>query len=79
MSMKHKYMDIHDLSIIELSLNNGDSFKHIPSLINKDCTTISKYVRRNLTIKNSGAYVAFSMSALFITIVNIPFFVFPPS
>ena len=49
-------MIIHDLYIIEQSLNNGNSFKSIASLINKDYTTISKYIRRNLTIKNTGAY-----------------------
>lgn len=56
MTAKHKHMNIHDLTTIEHSLNNGDSFKYISSLIHKDCTTISKYVRRNLMIKNSGAY-----------------------
>ena len=56
MTMKQKHMNIHDLYTIEHSLNNGDSFKYIASLIHKDCTTVSKFVRRNLTIKNTGAY-----------------------
>lgn len=56
MTKKQKHMDIHDLSTIEHSLNNGDSFKYIASLIHKDCTTVSKFIRRNLTIKNTGAY-----------------------
>lgn len=56
MTTKNKHMDIRDLSSIEHSLNNGDSFKYIASLINKDCTTISKFVRRNLSIVQTGAY-----------------------
>lgn len=56
MTMKHKYIDIYDLFIIERSLNNDYSFKHIISLINKGYTTISKYIRHNFIIKNTGSY-----------------------
>lgn len=56
MSAYHKYMDFHDLCSIQHSLDDGLSFSSIASLLGKDCTTISKCVRRNLIIKHSGTY-----------------------
>ncbi|MFR2768249.1 MAG: helix-turn-helix domain-containing protein [Thomasclavelia sp.] len=41
-------MSLHDRIIIENSLNNGHSFKTIGSTLDKDCTTISKEVRKKL-------------------------------
>ena len=42
MTIKHKHVNIHDLTTIKHSLNNVNSFKYITSLINKDGTTIFK-------------------------------------
>lgn len=56
MSAKQKHMGIRELNSIQHGLDNGDSFKKISDTINKDCTTVSKCVRQNYTVKNTGAY-----------------------
>lgn len=48
-------MNLHDHIVIETSLNNGDSFKTIGSILGKGCTTISKEVRKNSVQRNISA------------------------
>lgn len=45
--VKFANLNLHDCIVIENSLNNGDSFKTIRSILGKDCTTIYKEVRKN--------------------------------
>ncbi len=54
--MRNKHLLLDDRKIIENSLNSGCSFKAIGIQLGKDCTTISKEVRRNFTIKNTGRF-----------------------
>lgn len=53
--MKNKHMSFDDRLEIEKGLRNNLSFKQIGKNINKDCTTISKEVRKHVSYKNSGA------------------------
>ena len=43
----NKHMDLHDRIVIEKELMNHGSFKSIARILGKDCTTISKEVRKN--------------------------------
>lgn len=52
--MRNRHLSSDDCKVIELSLNNGLSFKAIGKMLDKDCTTISKEVRKNYTIKKTG-------------------------
>ncbi|MDD3028368.1 MAG: IS30 family transposase [Erysipelotrichaceae bacterium] len=52
--MRNKHLTSDDRKVIEQSLNIGLSFKAIGKLLDKDCTTISKEVRKNYTIKKTG-------------------------
>lgn len=47
---KQKHLTLKDRQDIEEALNEGKSFKTIGILVNKDCTTISKEIRKNFTI-----------------------------
>lgn len=53
--MKSKHLSLSDRFEIEKSLNNNLSFKKIASLLDKNCTTISREVRNHYIIKNSGS------------------------
>lgn len=44
-----KHLNLEERYIIEESLNDGKSFKNIAKLVNKDCSTISKEIRKNST------------------------------
>lgn len=48
----HKHLNAHDRIIIENGLNQGESFKSIAKKLNKDCTTISKEVKKNHVERN---------------------------
>ena len=52
----NKHLDLSKRIAIEHALNQGLSFKAIARSINKDCSTISKEIRSNLSVVNSGAY-----------------------
>ena len=52
--MKNKHLSLEDRFQIENGLNNRLSFKKIASLVNKDCTTISREVRNHYLTKNTG-------------------------
>lgn len=44
----NKHMNAHDRIIIENGLDAHDSFKTVAKKLNKDCTTISKEVKKIL-------------------------------
>lgn len=52
----NKHLSLEDRLIIEREIGLNKSFKHIGTLLNKDCTTISKEIRNHYKIKNSGGY-----------------------
>lgn len=56
MNNKNKHLDLQQRLTIEQGLNDKLSFKLISSSINKNCSTISKEIRLNSIITNSGAY-----------------------
>lgn len=51
---KHKHLNESNRHIIESELNKRSSFKRIAELTGKDCTTISKEVRKHRTSEKSG-------------------------
>lgn len=53
---KQKHLTLESRILIETKLNEGESFKAIGRLLNKDCTTISKEVKNHLSFEKSGAY-----------------------
>ena len=53
---KQKHLTLDSRIIIETKLNEGESFKAIGRLLNKDCTTISKKVKNHISFEKSGAY-----------------------
>lgn len=55
-TMKNKHMSDHDRIIIDNGLRDGLSFKAIARKLNKDCTTISKEVRKHIVVKNIAGY-----------------------
>lgn len=48
--MKNKHLTLNDRILIEEALNEGKSFKQIAKLIDKDCTSIPKEVKKNFSI-----------------------------
>lgn len=53
---KQKHLTLDSRIIIETRLNEGDPFKAIARLLNKDCTTISKEVKNHLSFEKCGSY-----------------------
>lgn len=53
---RQKHLNLESRIIIETKLNEGESFKAIGRLLNKDCTTISKEVKNHISFEKSGAY-----------------------
>ncbi len=53
---KSKHLSLQDRMTIENMLNQHFSFKEIGIRIGKDCTTVSKEIRKHRTIKESGGY-----------------------
>lgn len=53
--MKNKHLNLNDRIYIEKSLDINKSFNEISKALDKDSTTISKEIRKNLNLKNSGA------------------------
>ncbi len=49
-----KHLDLDKRSLIARGLSEGKSFKAIASEIGKDCTTVSKEVRRHFTVIRKG-------------------------
>lgn len=50
-----KHLDLDARFVIQTSLDNGESFKQIGAKLGKDCTTISKEVRKHLVFERKGA------------------------
>ena len=53
---KQKHLTLDARILIETKLNQGDSFKSISRFLGKDCTTISKEVKKHLSFEKTGAY-----------------------
>lgn len=54
--MKNKHLTLEERKIIEEALNELKSFKQIGILLSKDCSTISKEVRKNFTIVKPSTF-----------------------
>lgn len=54
--MKNKHLTLDDRYSIEEGLDEGESFKKIAITINKNCSTISKEVRKNSTTINPTTF-----------------------
>jgi transposase, IS30 family len=54
--MKNKHLTREERATIEQCLNQGDSFKEIARILDKDCSTISKEVRSHLHKEKKGSY-----------------------
>lgn len=54
--MKNKHLTLDERIVIEQQLSIKSSFKKIASLIDKDCSTISKEIRNNFQTRTVGAY-----------------------
>ncbi len=52
----NKHLSLDERLTIEREISLGKSFKYIGSLLNKDCTTISKEIRNHFKTKESGGY-----------------------
>ena len=50
----HKHLSFDDRLTIEKNLCEGNSFKQIGRILDKDCTTISKEIRNHYIVKNTG-------------------------
>ena len=52
---KNKHLNLDKRCQIEKALNNGNSFKAIGKLIDKDCTTIAKEVKAHILFEKKGS------------------------
>ena len=52
---KNKHMTLDDRTTIQTELDKGTSFKEIGIILGKDCTTISKEVRKHICRQKTGA------------------------
>ena len=52
---KNKHLTLDDRTTIQTELNKGTSFKEIGIILGKDCTTISKEVRKHICRQKTGA------------------------
>lgn len=52
---KNKHLDLDARTTIQTELDKGTSFKEIATILGKDCTTISKEVRRHICKEKTGA------------------------
>lgn len=52
---KHKHLDLEARAVIQAELDKGTSFKEIGLILGKDCTTISKEIRKHISKEKSGA------------------------
>ena len=52
--MKNKNLSFDDRLEIEKGLKENKSFKAIGTIINKDCTTISKEIKNHIVFKDVG-------------------------
>ena len=52
---KNKHLTLDDRATIQTELDKGTSFKEIGLILGKDCTTISKEVRKHICRQKTGA------------------------
>lgn len=52
---KNKHMSLENRTTIQAELDKGTSFKEIAIILDKDCTTISKEVRKHICKEKTGA------------------------
>ena len=52
---KQKHLDLEARTVIQAELDKGTSFKEIGLILGKDCTTISKEIRKHISKEKSGA------------------------
>lgn len=50
---KHKHLDLDARAVIQAELDKGTSFKEIGLILGKDCTTISKEIRKHISKEKS--------------------------
>ena len=53
---KNKHLTLDDRFLIELSLNKRMSFKAIGTILEKDCTTVSKEIKTHVVFEKKGAH-----------------------
>ena len=53
---KHKHLTLEDRFMISNLLDKNYSFKKIGTELGKDCTTISKEIRKHIVFKKTGSY-----------------------
>ena len=53
--IKNKHMDLEARTTIQTELEKGTSFKEIGAILGKDCTTISKEIRKHICKEKTGA------------------------
>jgi transposase, IS30 family len=54
--LNEKHLTSEQRSQIQNGLNSGKSFKEIGREIGKDCTSVSREIRRNLTVVQKGCF-----------------------
>ena len=54
---KNKHLTLDNRITIQTELDKGSSFKEIGLILGKDCTTISKEVRKHIHKEKTGAMV----------------------
>ena len=70
---KNKHLTLENRITIQTELNKGTSFKGIASLLDKECTTISKEIRNHIHYeKSSAAEPAVSVLITAPPILNTP-------
>jgi len=52
----YRHLSFDERKLIEQALIRGDSFKHISRILNRSCSTISREVTRNVSVKRVGSY-----------------------
>ena len=52
---KHKHLDLEARAVIQAELDKRTSFKEIGLILGKDCSTISKEIRKHISKEKSGA------------------------
>lgn len=52
---KNKHLTLDDRTTIQAELDKGSSFKEIGMILGKDCTTISKEIRKHICRERTGA------------------------
>ena len=53
---KNKHLTLTERISIQQLLNESKSFRAIGTMLERDCTTISKEIKRNLIQKQTGSY-----------------------